>query len=122
MNVVSEELLEPMNESSASVPPNVDEFVLTGLTAVDSDCVDAPFVALARAVLECEVQQEVDLRGAPNTLVIGEVIGIRLDPSLESEKGTRLILPEDLKPVGRLGGAAYSVVDEVQRVLRPDRR
>ena len=122
MNVVSEELLEPMNESSASVPPNVDEFVLTGLTAVDSDCVDAPFVALARAVLECEGQQEVDLRGAPNTLVIGEVIGIRLDPSLESEKGTRLILPEDLKPVGRLGGAAYSVVDEVQRVLRPDRR
>ncbi len=68
------------------------------------------------------MQQEVDLRGAPNTLVIGEVVGIRLDPSLETEEGTRLILPEDLRPVGRLGGAAYSVVDEVRRVLRPDRR
>jgi flavin reductase (DIM6/NTAB) family NADH-FMN oxidoreductase RutF len=122
MNVVSAELLEPMNESSASVPPNVDEFLRSGLTAVDSDCVDAPFVAECRAVLECEVQQEVDLHGAPNTLVIGEVVGIRLDPSLKTEEGTRLILPEDLRPVGRLGGAAYSVVDEVRRVLRPDRR
>lgn len=122
VNVVSEELLEAMNESSASVPPRVDEFALAGLTPVNSDRVDAPFVGECRAVFECEVQQEVDLRGAPNTFVIAEVVGIRLDPSLEAEEGTRIVLPEDLKPVGRLGGAAYSVVDDVRRVLRPDRR
>lgn len=122
VNVVSAELLSPMNETSASVPPDVDEFELAGLTPVDSDRVDAPFVAECRAVLECEVQQEVDLRGAPNTLVIGEVVGILLDPTLGTEDGSRIVLPEDLRPVGRLGGAAYSVVDEVRRVLRPDRR
>ncbi len=122
VNVVSEELLEPMNESSATVPPDVDEFELASLTAVDSDRVDAPYVGECRAVFECRVQQEVDLRGAPNTLVIGEVVGVRLDPSLGSEEGTRIIRPEELRPVGRLGGAAYSVVDQVRRVLRPDRR
>lgn len=122
VNIVSEELLEPMNESSASVAPGVDEFALAGLTAVESDRVDAPFVKACRAILECEVQQEVDLRGAPNTLVIGEVLGIRLDPGLSTEDGTRIVLPEDLRPVGRLGGAGYAVVDEVRRVLRPDRR
>ncbi len=122
VNVVSEDLLEPMNESSATVPPDVNEFELASLTAVDSGHVDAPFVGECRAVLECEVQQEVDLRGAPNTLVIGEVVGVRLDPSLGVEEGTRIVRPEELRPVGRLGGAAYSVVDEVRRVLRPDRR
>lgn len=121
VNIVSEELLIPMNESSASVPPDVDEFDLAGLEGVDSDRVDAPYVAECRAVLECEVTQEVDLRGAPNTLVIAEVVGIRLDPALETEAGTRIILPEQLKPVGRLGGAAYGVVDSVRRVVRPDR-
>lgn len=122
VNVVTESLLEPMNESSASVPPEVDEFELTGLTAAESDVVDAPFVAECRAVFECRVQQEVDLRGAPNTLIVGEVMGIRLAPDLEYEEGTRIVLPESLRPVGRLGGAAYAVIEEVRRVLRPDLR
>ncbi len=122
VNVVSEELLEAMNESSASVPADVDEFELASLTAVDSDVVDAPFVGECRAVLECTVQQEVDLGSAPNTLIIGEVVGIRLDPALGVEGGTMIVRPEELRPVGRLGGAGYSIVDQVQRILRPDHR
>ena len=122
VNVVTESLLVAMNESSASVPPAVDEFELAGLRRAASDVVDAPFVAECPAVLECRVQQEVDLGGAPNSLVIGEVVGLRLSPDLEYEEGTRIVMPESLRPVGRLGGAAYAVVEEVRRVLRPDLR
>jgi flavin reductase (DIM6/NTAB) family NADH-FMN oxidoreductase RutF len=122
VNVVTEPLLEAMNESSANVPPEVDEFVLAGLTAATSEVVDAPFVAECPAVLECRVRQEVDLGGAPNTLVLAEVVGVRLSPDLDFEPGTRIVLPELLRPVGRLGGASYSIVEAVRRIPRPDLR
>lgn len=122
VNVVTEPLLEAMNESSASVPPEVDEFELVGLARAVSERVDAPFVAECPAVLECEVRQEVDLGGAPNTLVIAEVVGVRLDPTLAFEEGTMVVLPEQLRPVGRLGGEAYAVASDLRRVPRPDRR
>ena len=122
VNVVTEPLLEQMNESSASVPPGVDEFALVGLTAVESERVDAPYVAECPAILECEVRQEVDLGGAPNTLVVAEVVGVRLSSRLRFEDETMMVLPEDLRPVGRLGGASYSVAREIRRVPRPDQR
>jgi flavin reductase (DIM6/NTAB) family NADH-FMN oxidoreductase RutF len=122
VNVVTESHLEAMNETSASVAPDVDEFELAGLMRAESTRVDAPYVAECPAVFECRVSQEVDLGGAPNTLIIGEVVGVRLDPDLGVEEGTRIVLPEELRPVGRLGGASYAVVREVQRVLRPDLR
>lgn len=121
VNVVTEELLEPMNESSASVPPEVDEFELAGLERSTSDRVDAPFVAEAAAVLECTVQQEVDL-GAPNALVIAEVVGVRLDPSLPMEEGTMVVSPEALRLVGRLGGSTYAIASDLRRLPRPERR
>ena len=121
LNIVSQELIEQMNDSSASVEPEVDEFALVGLTPVDSDRVAAPFVSKCKAVLECEVTQEVVLGGS-NTLVVGEIVGIRLDPSLRKERGTRTIVSEDLNPVGRMGGSGYSIVDEVCRLVRPDSR
>ena len=121
VNVVTEPLLEAMNASSASVPPEVDEFELAGLGRAVSERVDAPWVAECPAVLECEVRQEVDLGGAPNALVIAEVVGVRLDPSLSFEEGTMVVLPEQLRPVGRLGGTAYSLTTDLRRIPRPDR-
>ncbi|MDH3271421.1 MAG: flavin reductase family protein [Gemmatimonadota bacterium] len=122
VNVVTEALMLPMNESSASVEWGVDEFELAGLARAESDRVDAPFVAACPAVLECTVRMEVDLGDIPNTLVIGEVIGVRLSEELTFEDDTLLVRPESLRPVGRLGGAAYGVIREVERVLRPDLR
>lgn len=122
VNVVTEELLAAMNESSASVPPGVDEFGLARLRMAESGRVDAPFVADCPAVLECRVRQEVDLGGAPNTLVVAQVVGVRLSEELDFEDGTMLVRPESLRPVGRLGGSAYAVVRDVERILRPDHR
>jgi flavin reductase (DIM6/NTAB) family NADH-FMN oxidoreductase RutF len=122
VNVVSEELLEAMNETSATVPPEADEFALAGLTPVDSGRIDAPFVGECRAVFECTVFREVELGGAPNTLIIGEVVGLRIDSGLPFEPESMIVVPESLRPVGRLGGSAYSTTREVRRIPRPDAR
>jgi flavin reductase (DIM6/NTAB) family NADH-FMN oxidoreductase RutF len=119
VNVVGEPLLEAMNASSAEVGPEVDEFALAGLEAAGSEVVDAPFVVGAPAVLECRVVQEVALGAAPNTLVIGEVVGVRLDPSLDTGEDGWSVEPEALRPVGRLDGARYALLREVRSLPRP---
>ena len=94
VNVVTEPFLEAMNSTSANVAPDVDEFTLAGLEAVPSKRVSAPFVHGCPAVMECELEQEVSLGDAPNTLMIGRVVGLRLDPELEHVAGTSAIDPE----------------------------
>ncbi len=119
VNVVSEPFLEAMNASSAEVGPEVDEFGLAGLQAEDSEVVDAPFVSGCPAVLECRVVKEVELGAAPNTLVIGEVVGVRLAADLETVGDGWAVNPEALRPVGRLQGPTYALLGEVRTLPRP---
>jgi flavin reductase (DIM6/NTAB) family NADH-FMN oxidoreductase RutF len=119
VNVVSEHLLEVMNQTSAEVAPDVDEFELVGLLRASSERVDAPFVADCPAVLECELRQEVDLGGAAYALVIGEVVGVRLGADLHFKEGSMEVTPESLRPVGRLSGAGYMLPAAFRELTRP---
>lgn len=118
-NVVTERHLEAMNVTSANVAPEVDEFDLAGLTLVRADTVDAPYVTDCPAVLECRCIQEVPIDPAGG-LFVAEVVAIRLDPSLSTIEGTQYVDPESLRPVGRLWGAAYTLLGEVKVLPRPD--
>lgn len=120
VNVVTESHLEAMNATSVEAPPDVDEFVVAGLEAATSDRVDAPYVADCPAVLECTVHRIVDLGDVPNTLVIGEVVGVRLSPHLEMAPGTLSVDAASLRPVGRLAGSLYSLLGETPSLSRPD--
>lgn len=119
VNIVSEDLLEAMNATSAEVLPEVDEFGLAGLTPTDGSMVETPRVLEAPAALECVLFKVVDLGGGPNTLVIGEVKAVHLADSLETGPGTLAVRPESLRPVGRLGGEQYTLLGEVRTVPRP---
>lgn len=119
VNVVTEKHLELMNATSADFEPDVDEFVAAGMAPAEADHVFAPYVADCPAVLECVLTKEVELEGAPNTLLIGEVLAVRLAPELELEPGTLQVLPQSLRPVGRLGAADYAMPGDVRRLPRP---
>jgi flavin reductase (DIM6/NTAB) family NADH-FMN oxidoreductase RutF len=119
VNVVSDNLLEAMNATSAEVPPEVDEFGLAGLIAAEGSLVDAPRVADAPAALECVLLREVDLGVSSNTLIIGEVKAVHLADHLETAPDTWAVRPESLRPVGRLGGEEYTLLGEVRKVPRP---
>jgi len=118
-NVVTASQLEAMNLTSAEVDAAVDEFGLAGLKAESSSRVDAPYVGGCPAVLECLLEKEVVLGSAPNTLVIGRVVGVRLDASLPLMKGTSEVDPEALLPVGRLSGVGYAMPGDVRKIARP---
>lgn len=120
VNVVDVEHLETMNASAASAPPDVDEFVLAGLENAEAVRVSAPYVASVPAVLECRLEREVELGDAPNTLVIGRVVMVRVRTTLRRIPDTEFIDTGELRPVGRLWGAAYALPGEIVLRPRPD--
>lgn len=119
VNVVTVGHLEAMNLTSGEYGPEVDEFERAGLRSAEAALVDAPYVADAAAVLECEVVREVELEGAPNTLVIGRVVRVRIDGDLPLEEGTFYVETGSLRPVGRLHGSGYALPGPVRRIPRP---
>jgi flavin reductase (DIM6/NTAB) family NADH-FMN oxidoreductase RutF len=82
-NMTSKALAAQMNQTSAPVPPEVDEFELAGLTPVPGRNVSVPHVGESPAALECKLLQVVRLHsldGKPidNYLAIGQVVGVHI--------------------------------------------
>ena len=124
-NLVTYELGEAMNETSAPLPRGESEFTRAGLEMAPSRLVAPPRVASARCAMECKVVHAVQLRdvdGRPvdQHVVIGQVVGVHLDESAIDDDG--IVRTDALRPIARLGGRGdYAVVDSVFRMIRPDR-
>lgn len=116
VNVVGEELAEPMNLTSADFPPGESEFVAAGLTPAPSDLVRAPRLAEAPAAMECRLVQIIEIGRIPNHLVIGEVV--RFHVAARVWRDGRVDLAA-VRPVGRLAGSGYSYTREFFRMDRP---
>lgn len=86
-NLVSRPLAAAMNQTSATVPAEVNEFELAGLTMAASRLVRPPQVAESLVRFECKLSQLLPLKAAdgrelPTWLVLGEVIGVHIAPQL----------------------------------------
>lgn len=113
VNLVTAELVARMNLTATDFPPEQDEFVWAGLTAVPAVRVAPPRVAEAPAHLECRVAQEVPVGSA--TLVIGEVVQVHVDPRVWRDGR---VDPALLDPVGRLAGTGYARLGEILNLPR----
>lgn len=121
-NLVTWELREAMNETSAPLPRGHSEFERAGLEMAASRLVTPPRVAAARCAMECKVVHrlqlsDIDGRPVDQYLVIGQVVGVHLD---EDAVAGGSVDTRRLRPVARLGGPAdYAVVEEIFRMRRP---
>lgn len=82
-NLATRPLAEAMNISCTAVGPEVDEFVLAGLTPVVSRVISVPRVAESPVSFECRLTQIIQLRDAQegeidSYLVLGEVVGVHI--------------------------------------------
>ena len=119
INVVTEPQLPQMNAPSGEYAPEVDEFERAGLEAAQAESVDAPYVADCPAVLECRLFKEVELEGSVNTLILGEVLRVRLSDAAPLITATLLTDSVALRPVARLCGDLYSTPGEIPVLARP---
>lgn len=118
VNVVDDDLAEPMNLTSGEYPPEVDEFALTGLTAVPGVRVRAPRVAEAPIGLECRVVQIMPVGRGPHDLVLGEIVYFHVRDDLY-DRATGRVSMSRLRPVGRLAGQLYTRVHDIFQMKRP---
>ncbi len=121
-NIASFDQREAVNSSAATLPPEVDEFALTGLGTLPSQLIKPPRVKGAPAHLECVYLQTVPLfskDGVRNgfDLVLGEVVGVHIDDQFVKEG---LVDTAAMRLIARLGYLDYSVTDEVFAMRRPD--
>jgi flavin reductase (DIM6/NTAB) family NADH-FMN oxidoreductase RutF len=118
INVVSATIGAAANETAADVPPEVDEFLLAGLTPIASEAVRPPRVAESPAQFECKLLQIVftgEGSGA-GVIVLGEIVRIHLRPELEHNFR---IDPAALDAVGRMAGNTWVSTRDRFELIRP---
>ena len=123
-NLATRGLAELMNESCAAVPPDVDEFQLTGLTPEPSRIIGVPRVKETPLSFECRLSQLLRLTGADGRetdtwMVFGEVVGVHIAKHLLKDGVYDTAAAE---PILRGGGPAdYFTIDPANlfRMYRP---
>ena len=122
VNIVSEEIAEQMNLCSSEVPPEVDEFELSGLTPLESDLVKPPRVAESKVQMECRLRQILVVSEEPGggSLVLGDVLRFHIEEALlDDQKGGYKIDPDKLNAIGRMGGPIYTRTRDRFEMQRP---
>jgi len=83
-NLVTTDLLEPMNQTSAPYSAEANEFEMASLAAIPSTQVTPPRVARARVAFECRRTQIIPLKALSGAtldswLVLGEVVQVHIE-------------------------------------------
>ena len=116
VNTVEYAMRDAMNRTSGSWARGVDEFVDAGIEKADCSVIECSRVAKAPAALECRLTQIVQLPGAANFVVFGEVVGVHLRDDCVVDGRFDVTR---FQPLARGGYKDYSVVREVFELTRP---
>ncbi|MGO9316848.1 MAG: flavin reductase family protein [Terracidiphilus sp.] len=119
INVVSDAIAAAANAASAEVPPEVNEFVLSGLTPIASVAVRPPRVAQSPAQMECKLLQIIYTghAHASGVIVLGEVLRFHLREDLVDDFR---VDPEGLDAVGRMAGNTWVRTRDRFELIRPE--
>ena len=122
-NLCTAQMLDSMVATSVHVPSSVDEMAEAGLEAAPCEKVKAPRVKNSPIALECKLLQIVNLPATskenPNTMVIGQVIGIHVDEGVIVDGKIDV---RKVNPLARLGYLDYATItpENIITVPRPD--
>lgn len=122
-SMCTSDLAEQMNLTAAHLPRGVDEMAAAGLAAAPSRLVRPPRVEVSPIALECRFMQKITLpptsTGAPNDIVIGEVVGVYIDDEVIVDG---VIDVGRVRPLARMGGLDYAHItaEQVFSMRRPD--
>lgn len=116
VNIVEYAMRDAMNMSSGPWDKSIDEFDQAGIEKADCDTIDCPRVAAAPATLECKLTQILQLPGAANFAVFGEVTGVHMRDDCIRDGAFDVL---SFNPLSRMGYRDYTVVREKFSLKRP---
>ncbi|MDT2756001.1 flavin reductase family protein [Enterococcus asini] len=122
IHIVSDSILDDMNQSAASLPPEISELTDSSLTLSDSQKVAVPGIKEAPIKLEVRLHQYVPVldhqERITSDLFVLEVLHYTFDESVFDEN-RQYILPKELGPIARLAGNTYGTLGDTFDVIRP---
>jgi len=123
-NLATRGLAERMNATSATVPHEVDEFELAGLTPVPSRKVRPPRVLESPVNFECKVSQILQLQAADGSkidswVVFGEVVAVHIEKDLLVDGVYQSAAAHPITRLGRMGDYAELRADAMFEMKRP---
>ncbi len=118
VNVVNDSIAAAANAAAAEVPPEVDEFVLSGLTPQASDLVRPARVAESPAQMECKLVQVIytSREAGGGVIVLGRIVRFHLRRSLVQDFH---VDPVGLDAVGRMAGNTWTRTRDRIELIRP---
>jgi len=124
-NLVTRELGDKMNATSAPVAHGVDEFPLAGLTAVPGRVVNVPRVGESRAAMECKVVDIVQFRNQAGKkvegwIVLGEVVAVYIDKLLLEDGVYQTAHAYPIMRAGGLNDYVQVLPENVFQLIRPE--
>ena len=120
VNMATEELVEAVNKTSATLPSEINEFEYAGLTPIPSLLVNAPRVKESPIHFECELVHHYSLQGHKHggaTVIIGKIVMFHMDENVMLDDYK--INQEMYRPVARLAGSNYAKIGEIFSIKRP---
>ena len=123
-NLVTKDLAELMNQSSAVYPPETSEFDALNLEKASSTLVTPPRVAKAKVAFECQCTEIIQLKGISGEkvktwLVLGEVVKIHIDQSLLKDGVYDTAKAGHILRAGGLGDYFTVGQEQLFELLRP---
>jgi len=118
VNLVSEEIVEPMVECATDYDKEIDEFKISNLTPIDSDKISSPRVKESKVSYECELNTIVEIgKAEPGAgfVVIGTIVMFHIQDDVYNDGRIDL---KALNPIGRLAGNSYTRVFDNFKVIR----
>jgi len=101
VNVVTEDLIHPMNICATDFPPEFNELKMAGLTTAPSQVVKVPRIEQAHAALECREYTTMEI--GRSRIILGRVVAMYIEDKFVDPAGP-YIRAEDLHAVGRMNG------------------
>lgn len=121
VNIATYDMRLHVNESSADLPRNCNEFDYANVEYEDSELIKPPRVKNSPIHLECLYHTSVQLpsnrsKEIINRMVIGRVIGINVKKEVMTDG---LLDIRKIQPIARLGYNDYATIDNIFKMLRP---
>jgi len=120
-NLVTYDLRDAMNATSAPLPRGSSEFVHAGLEEAPSRLVKAPRVKASPVALECRLIQIIELtdsdgQAVNSFLVLGHVVGLHIDEAFIRDGRFDLVAAGT---IARCGYSDYTKADDLFSITRP---
>jgi flavin reductase (DIM6/NTAB) family NADH-FMN oxidoreductase RutF len=116
---VTEGLADRMNRCAFDYPPDVDEFVASGLTPQKARFVKPALVAESPVNIECELVEIKRFGESPGagSVVFGRILAIHVNDDVLAADG--MADPAKLRAIGRMGRETYSKTTDIFDLPRP---